>query len=118
MMRLDRDALLCDLAETYHLFDVRALSLETVARLSCGLRDDSRIKLKLRNMKLPFETMLQIAILDDLHWLRWTKTKDAQKHRNAPKSLLAALDEEEKETVTAFETPEEFEKRRAEIIRG
>ena len=46
MIRLDRDALICDLAETYHIYDMRSLPLQTVATLSAGLRDDSRIKMK------------------------------------------------------------------------
>lgn len=43
----DRDALLCDMAETYGVFDLRALPLQTVAVLAQGLRPDSRIMLRL-----------------------------------------------------------------------
>ena len=119
MLRLDRDALMCDLAETYCIYDMKALPPLTVAGLSCGLRENSRIKMKMRGDVLPFETLLLVAIIDDLRWLRWTKTKDAQKKRNAPKSLLnALLNKEEEQKITAFATAEEFERRRAEILRG
>ena len=46
MIRFDEDALICDLAETYHIYDYRSLPVKLVATLSAGLRDDSRIKLK------------------------------------------------------------------------
>jgi hypothetical protein len=47
MLSTDRDALICDMAETYHVYDMRALPTKTVATLACGLREDSRIKLKM-----------------------------------------------------------------------
>lgn len=115
-MRLDSDALLCDLAETYNVYDLKALPVSTLARLSIGLRDNSRIKMKMSGAKAPFETLLMLAILDDLHWLRWSKTKDAQKKRNMPESLLNTfLNGKEEQKITAFKTPEEFERRLAEL---
>lgn len=48
MIKTDRDALLCDLAETYGIYDIRSLPVQTIATLSSGLRDNSRIKMKLR----------------------------------------------------------------------
>lgn len=117
MLRLDRDALMCDLAETYNIYDLRAVPVSTLARLSCGLRDNSRIKLKMRGAKAPVETILLMAILDDVRWLRWSKTKDAQKNKNMPESVLQSFTGNKKPSkITAFKTAEEFEKRRAEII--
>ena len=58
MISLDESALICDFAETYHILDYRALPLKLAAVLACGLRDDSRIKMKLAGMKLNPETML------------------------------------------------------------
>lgn len=116
MWRLDRDALLCDLAETYNIYDVKAVPVSTLARLSCGLRENSRIKLKMSGAKLPFETMVMIGILDELRWMKWSKTKDAQKNRKQPKSLLNQILNEDK--VTSFATAEEFEKRLKAIQGG
>lgn len=119
MIRLDRDAWICDLAETYHIYDPEALSVEMLARLSCGLRNDSRIKMKMTGAKASLDTILQMAILDEVRWLKWSKTKDAVKNRNMPKRLLdAVLNGESDEKPTSFQTPEEFEQRRREILRG
>ena len=43
MMAVNRDALICDLAETYGILDCQALPALLLATLSCGLRADSRI---------------------------------------------------------------------------
>lgn len=44
MMALDKNALICDLAETYQVYDYRSLPTFTVAALSAGLRENSRIR--------------------------------------------------------------------------
>lgn len=43
MILTDEDALICDLAETYHVLDYRSLPLLTAATLASGLRSDARI---------------------------------------------------------------------------
>lgn len=47
MIDLDEDALICDFAETYHIYDYRSLPASMAATLAVGLRDDSRIKRKI-----------------------------------------------------------------------
>lgn len=56
MYAADRDALLCDLAETYGVYDFRALPVATVAVLACGLRADSRIAARLSAERREAET--------------------------------------------------------------
>ena len=41
MIATDEDALICDFAETYHIYDYRSLDVEYAATLAYGLRDDS-----------------------------------------------------------------------------
>lgn len=74
MLNIDRDALVCDLAETYHIYDLRALPLITVAALSVGLRDDSRIKMKMLGRKYISPMMLLSIIADDMQVLRIAMT--------------------------------------------
>ncbi|MBQ4177615.1 MAG: hypothetical protein II640_09125, partial [Lachnospiraceae bacterium] len=47
MINADEDALICDLAETYGIFDMESLPVKLVATLAMGLRGDSRIKMKI-----------------------------------------------------------------------
>lgn len=102
------DSLICDLAETYHLFNYREQSPKLVAVLCFGLRDDSRVKMTLGNSKITLEQILMSRMVDELAWLHWSKTKDGAKNRNRPPSVLKALTEEKKEETEVFLTADEF----------
>ena len=118
MVRTDEDALICDLAETYHIYDYRQLPATRAAALACGLRDDSRIKMKLSGIKLPLDTMILAMILDTARIIAWQRTKDAEKGRNAPKSFLNQLLEADKPKETrGFNTPEEFRAWRESMLK-
>lgn len=110
MITLDEDALVCDFAETYHIYDYRGLPLELVGVLACGLREDSRIKMKLSNRKISLDSLLLAGIVDRLSLLVWAQTKDASKGRNRPKSVLDDLLVPEENKYKAFNSIEEFEK--------
>ena len=123
MINFDEDALICDLAETYHIYDYRSLPLKTVATLSAGLRDDSRIKLKAAGTTAPLDTILLATIADRVEAFRYGWTEDAETGTNQPKSLVSAiLGEEQTKTtrsgITSYATPEEFEEALARIRGG
>lgn len=112
MICADREALTCDLAETYGIFDLRALPVSTLATLAVGLREDSRIKRKLLGNQITMTEMLLAAVFDKLSILAWLWSKDGQTGDNRPESLLSALmgeSEERSGAAQAFETGEEFE---------
>lgn len=119
MIREDEDALICDLAETYHIYDYRQLPADKVAVLSCGLREDSRIKMKLSGSKVPIDTLLLAGISDKLGLLLWSKTEDGHKNINRPQSIVSSLiDTKPKENETlVYETGEDFLNSRKELIR-
>ena len=119
MMKVDRYALECDLAETYHIFDIYELPLRKVALFSYGLRDNSRIKLKMNEMNYSFETILLAGITDKLSYLLWSRSDDATKGINKPDSILSKLLGVESDTqkdYMTFNTGEDFEKMRIEIL--
>lgn len=123
MLKADRDALLCDLAETYGVYSFESLPTNTVAILACGLRANSRIKMKITGVHEGAPELLLLAhIADRLGLLVWQKTKDGQKGRKRPPSFVEELtgktDKAQKTvtTVSAFETPEAFERARLAII--
>lgn len=117
MVALDRDALICDMAETYHVYDMEGFPVEYVATLAAGLREDSRIRRKADGMKVSLDILLLGIIADACNFLVWTQTKDAQKGKNRPKSIVDILTKEKKDSdVQAFITPEDFEKKRREIL--
>lgn len=119
MIQTDEDALICDLAETYGIFDYRQLPADQVAVFACGLRDDSRIKLAMTNSKVPFETFLLAGVLDRLSALVWFKTTDGQKGINKPVMVAEELRgktkaKERKEMI--FDSGEDFEEYRQQIL--
>ena len=121
MIRIDRDALVCDLAETYHILDdMGLLPARQVAVLCAGLRDNSRIKMKINGTNVPYDIILMAQMVDRLNLLLWSKTKDGYKGINRPESIAEALLHPERTkkraNVTAFNTPEEFWQARQAII--
>lgn len=117
MIQTDEEALICDLAETYHIYDYRTLPARLVASFAIGLRENSRIKMKLSGSKVSAEIILLASIADSLNFLAWTKTKDSEKGLNRPKSILNTLTSPESEFKT-FVSGEDFIKEREKLIRG
>ncbi|HZK44367.1 MAG TPA: DUF5361 domain-containing protein [Syntrophomonadaceae bacterium] len=117
MIKIGEKELICDLAETYQIYNYRKLPPATVAVFCIGLRDDSRIKMKLSGSKVSPNILLLSGIIDRLNLLLWTKTKDAEKGLNKPKPILEHLYEKESE-VSSFTSGKEFEEERQRIIEG
>lgn len=118
MISLDEDSLICDLAETYHILDYRALPPRLVGVLCCGLREDSRIKMKISNMNANVDTLLHALIADKLQILIWQRTEDGAKGRNFPKSIYEKLINPQKEesNVVAFSSGAEFDEFRKALM--
>ena len=109
MLSVDREALICDLAETYHIYDYKSLPCSVVAIFACGLRDNSRIKMILNETKYPLETILSAAIVDRLSFLAWSKTEDGQKGLNRPSMIVDKLLESDDKETEGFITGNDFD---------
>ena len=125
MIQNSETALICDMAEYYHVLEWRELPLKTAAALAGGLRDDSRSMMALSKSKMTSDTLLKALMVDRLGLLVWAKTKDGQKNKNKPKLILDTLlhsDEPEKKKVKsdtkAFASGADFEAARARILKG
>ena len=119
MLATDRDALVCDLAETYGILDYRALPVPLLATLSSGLRDTSRIKMRMGGMRATTDTLMLAAAVDKLTTLVWLQTKDAQHGRNRPKSLVGMLlgEPAAKRAVVGLVSAADFEAAKVRILR-
>lgn len=111
MINEDEDALICDLAETYHIYNYRSLPCKTVAAFSCGLRNDSRIKMILSGSSITLKEMLLAAIVDNTRLLAWLQSEDGVNGVNRPKSLLSKIMEVETDSdeIVSFDSGEEFD---------
>lgn len=121
MIAIDEDALICDLAETYQIYDYKQLPPLKVAVFSLGLKENSRIKMKIAGQSVPFETLILAKIADNLSTLVWFQTKDGQKGKNRPTmitDLLLGNKNESKDDIVVFHSGEEFSKLRNQLIVG
>ena len=84
-----------------------------------GLRDGSRIKGAMTGNPIALDTYLLGYIADSLAFIAWSKTEDAQKGRNRPRSIVAMWTaKDEKPDYVGFESVEAFESARANILKG
>ena len=116
MISLDEDALICDFAETYHVYDYRSLPAKLAATLAAGLRDNSRIKLLAADAPVSQDTLLLAMIADRVEAFRYGFSGD--KRNNQPVSIVETIMGErakKKSGVLGFRTAEEFEARLAKI---
>lgn len=107
MMATDEDALICDFAETYHVYDYRQLKPSYAATLAAGLREGSRIRTVLGGIPTPLPLYLQMAELDALNLIAWLNSSDGADGKNRPKSLLKAFTDDGS-TVQGFDSGEDF----------
>jgi len=114
------DELICDLAEVYHVLNYRELLPSLVATLCFGLKEDSRVRMRLTNSKITLTQTLIARMVDELAFQSWAKTKDGQKNRNRPESVLKALTEEKntEDELVSFRTVDDFKNAWQEIVNG
>jgi len=105
------EALTCDMAETYGIFDIKGVPARLLATLAVGLRDDSRVKMAASETTVKDELVLLACIADCVRWIQWSMTQAAADGAKPPKPLLnhyLGIEKEEKAAM-GFRTPEEFE---------
>lgn len=71
--------------------------------------------MKLSGTKITLTQTLLARISDDLSWQSWAQTKDGQKNRNRPESILKALTTDKVDTNMTYQTIDDFKKAWDEI---
>lgn len=120
MISIDEDALICDFAETYQIYDYRALHVSLCAILAAGLRDTSRIKTKIGGLNTTIDIIFLAHIIDSVNTLVWFQTEDGHNNKNRPESILDKLinTPDDEPEFLSFDTPEAFELARQMILTG
>lgn len=121
MRALDEDALVCDFAEYYHIYDYRALDPGYAAVLACGLRPESRIMMKLSGEKYTKTEMLLMASLDTQNMIMWISAQKGNKRKiRKPESVMRKLMGKEqdvkKEKTKLFNSGADFKAARQRLI--
>lgn len=117
ILRGFKKEVVCDLAETYHIYKYRDFKPSYIYVLVEGLKSDSRFKMALKNQKVDDLTLLNAKAVDLLSLLVWSKTPDAQAGRNRPKSLVDILLNDSEAEKEGFDSEEDFMKEREKFLR-
>lgn len=121
MIGLDEDALICDLAETYHIFNYRELSPSIVGALACGLRENSRIKMKISGVERSLTDLILAIIADRLGILVCQHSSKATPGDVPPsiyEKLLGIDSGETNNNTMIFTDGAEYEAYRSAILRN
>lgn len=87
------------------------MPLTLAATLAAGLRDDSRIKMKMSGARVNNEIWLLASAVDRLSVLVWQQSKDGAAGRNYPELITQKLiDLDEPDEIMGFDSGEDFEK--------
>lgn len=114
MMSLDKDAVICDLAETYQIFNYKALPVHTLAVLVFGLRADSRIKMRAAGFNAEISMRALLArCADVLNALIKSPDDDSETFIE----IMKGADGEAKKSV-GFDSIEEYEAARRKFLKG
>lgn len=114
--------MICDLAETYHVFNYRELPVQTLATLVTGLGQDSRVVRKMSGIdNIPLNTRILAMIYDQLNVSNYIQMKkvSGKKKVREPESLYSKLTEkpkENKDKPIAFISGDMFDKARERLI--
>lgn len=114
MIATDEDALICDLAEVYGIYEYRRYSALFISTLASGLSDNSRSKVSLSGIRIPLDRYLLAYCADKLAMLAWLWSDDGANGRNRPQSILNIMrgadnDQQAKTDIVAYDSPEDFE---------
>ena len=85
------DEMICDLAETYGIYDYTKYEPLYIATLVSGLRTNSRVVMKMQGIGATNEEILSAMAVDGINTLVWMHTEDAEHGRNRPESVREAL---------------------------
>ena len=108
MLAKGRNELICDMAETYHIYNIYALPVSLLATLASGLRGNSRVVMKLNGME-DVPLFLMIAhIADDLKMFDYSFSDDAKHNRNAPPLFTDEIFGKEKPKKDGFNSGDDF----------
>ena len=116
MLATDEDALICDFAETYHILDYRALPVKQRAVLASGLRENSRIKMKLAGLSYIPAEFSSIRAADYLGRIFYCLA--AKENSEPPELLSDIMAGRVKEKPQSFSSGAEYEAWRARILKG
>lgn len=120
MRAVCKDALVCDFAEYYHIYDLDSVKVRLAATLACGLPAESRTIRQLSGQKHSLDTMLLAGILDAFQTMTYLyRKKNFKGKHKKPESVVQRLAGHGKDTendIRSFRTKDDFERERQRLL--
>lgn len=108
MVSFDEQAFICDMAETYRIYDYRSLPVSLVATLAAGLRDNSRIKMKMAGINGTSEEILLSTIADRLGLILYIFGGGTSKQPESITEKYYIKTDKQESEYESFSSPEAF----------
>ena len=108
-----KDALICDFAQFYHIYDIDSLHPQYAAILACGLPEDSRIMRERRESVAEPDSLLLATIVDELNMIIWILGNGKGNGIPLPESIfekISGISVGTKDGNTKFESGYDFER--------
>lgn len=97
------------MAETYGIYDYKAMKPSLIATLTIGLPESSRVMRKYSGVNLTLDQMLLALLVDDLNNLMYgLSRKKGKKPQSIAKQLLNK-DKKDKDELMSFRTADDYE---------
>lgn len=109
------DALVCDFAQFYQIYDIDRLCPAYAAVLACGLPESSR---SLRKDNVDPDRLLLASIVDELGLITWILGDGKRNNIPLPKSMVNVLLGKDTGNDEAYDSPEDFMADWNRIIQG
>ena len=97
--------MICDLAETYHIYDYTRVPGRLLGTLVAGLGDESRVVRKASGRKVSMETLM-LARLYDLFAVVYSDGK--HEHESLAETLIEKQEPKKENNVVGFASGEDF----------
>lgn len=105
------DALICDFAEYYGIYNYKSLPVRYLATLATGLRADSRVKGELMGVEQPPVGIMLVRVYDVINKLAWSIAGDGDMPADAINVFLTG-----EKTEDGYQNGEDFEQARRAIL--
>lgn len=120
-IKKDENALICDFAEYYHIYDYKRLPARYAGILAHGLRAGSRCVMSVTGQTINPDSLLLATISDELQIVMYQQRAIAgSKHNPKPRLVTDQIkqDAQKNQKCESFDSPEEFKRQREQIIKG
>ena len=117
-MASDRGDFICDLAETYGIYDYRKVPVHLLGTYAAGLGHNTRIGMKRRGVTAPADVILLAQLYELILTIAWSFKKKKESLPKTPlDEFIVGEKAETKKELKGFSSANAFEQERQKILK-